>query len=84
MAAYAHKAWSGWMVYLFEKSKKNKDGTMTIPAMSVDRWERQAVTSYSNLPEGEKASDRKEAKEILGIVNIATTSHRKLEQFKDY
>ena len=69
LADYAHKAWAGWMKYLFEKSEKNEDGTVTIPAWAVERWQRQVETSYEQLPESEKASDRKEAKEILDIIN---------------
>lgn len=69
LAAYAHNAWSGWMVYLFGKSKKNEDGTVTIPMWAVERWERQASSKYNQLPEEEKASDRKEAKEILCTLN---------------
>ena len=25
LADYAHKAWSGWMIYLFKKSSENND-----------------------------------------------------------
>lgn len=68
LAEYAHDAWSGWMKYLFEKSTKNADGTVTIPQWAVERWERQMNTPYSELPETEKASDRKEADEMLAIM----------------
>jgi len=68
LAAYAHKAWSGWMNYLFEKSALNPDGTVTIPAWAVERWKRQAKTPYAELLESEKESDRKEADIILQIV----------------
>ncbi len=30
-ASIAHEQWSDWMKYLFEKSTKNTDGTVTIP-----------------------------------------------------
>ena len=69
LAKYAHKAWSGWMRYLFEKSTKNKDGTVTIPKWAVERWQRQAQTPYDKLPEAEKESDRAEAKDILNVLN---------------
>lgn len=68
LAAYAHEAWAGWMDYLFEKSVLNPDGTVTIPAWAVERWKRQAETTYDELPETEKASDRKEADAIMLIV----------------
>ena len=67
LAEYAHKAWSGWMAYLFEKSEQNSDGTVTIPAWAVERWRRQSITPYSALPESEKESDRAEADRMLAI-----------------
>lgn len=65
LAEYAHSAWAGWMKYLFEKSIKNHDGTVTIPKWAVERWERQANTDFSDLPEDEKSSDYKEAEKML-------------------
>lgn len=69
LAAYAHEAWSGWMRYLFEKSTRNADGTVTIPAWAVERWERQVATPYSLLSAQEQDSDRAEADRILGIIH---------------
>lgn len=73
LAAYAHSAWSGWMEYLFEKSQLNDDGTVTIPRWAVERWKRQAKTSYRNLPDEEKLSDLKEANRIIAILNDGKT-----------
>ena len=64
-ASIAHEQWSGWMKYLFEKSTKNKDGTVTIPKWAVDRWTRQMNTEYIDLSEDEKKSDRIEAKKYI-------------------
>lgn len=69
LAEYAHDAWVGWMQYLFDKSERNDDGTVTIPKWAVDRWERQSSTSYSDLPEDDKLSDRKEADSILKAIS---------------
>ena len=69
LAFYAHKAWSGWMDYLFERSTHNPDGTVTIPAWAVERWKRLAGTPYTELPESEKESDRLEADVMLEIVS---------------
>lgn len=69
LADYAHKAWSGWMKYLFQKSTVNVDGTVTIPNELADRWIRQMHTPYERLPEEEKNSDRIEADNILGLVD---------------
>lgn len=68
MAEYAHNAWAGWMKYLFEKSIKNIDGTVTIPAWAVKRWMYQMNKSFADLPEEMKPSDRDEAKKILEII----------------
>lgn len=65
LAAYAHEAWAGWMRYLFSKSAENADGTVTIPAWAVERWQRQMNTPYIELPESEKTSDRAEAGKML-------------------
>lgn len=70
LASLAHKQWAGWMKYLFNKSIKNIDGTVTIPKWAVERWKRQMNTSYSDLPESEKESDRKEADKIQLIIGL--------------
>lgn len=68
LAAYAHKAWSGWMKHLFGKCILNEDGTATMPVWAVKRWQRQMMTDYQDLPDLEKQSDREEADRMLGIV----------------
>jgi len=68
LAAYAHRAWAFWMQYLFTKSKKNSDGTVTIPQHLAARWHRQLITLYADLSESEKESDRKQADKILRII----------------
>lgn len=67
LAAYAHEAWAGWMEYLFSRSQKSADGSVTIPPDLVARWERQMATTYADLPEGEKESDRAEAIKIMRV-----------------
>ena len=68
LAAYSHDAWSGWMKYLFSRSHRNISGTVTIPKDLVNRWARQMITPYNSLPKGEKDSDRKEADQMLSIM----------------
>lgn len=68
LAAYAHEAWSGWMMYLFGKGERGADGTWIMPKWAFDRWLRQATALYSELPESEKDSDRAEADKMLAIV----------------
>lgn len=73
LAEYAHTAWSGWMVYLFEKCEGGGtvDGVepipVVIPGWAVERWQRQMNTPYADLPENEKESDRAEADRMLAI-----------------
>lgn len=72
LADYAHRAWSGWMEYMFNQSQNNEDGSVTIPKGWVERWKRQMNTAYEDLPETRKISDRIEADEILFILKEGT------------
>ena len=65
LADYAHQAWTGWMRYLFEKSRANEDGSVTIPSWAVERWQRQMNTSFADLPTDEQASDFIEADRMI-------------------
>lgn len=68
LANLCHKQWSGWMKYLFDKSIKNEDGTVTIPKWAVDRWERQVNTDYKDLSKEERESDIKEARKFIKLI----------------
>lgn len=67
LAKKVHDIWSSWMSYVFSSSTQMPDGTMAIPKGLVERWKRQINTSYEELPEHEKLSDRKIAKDILSL-----------------
>lgn len=67
LAAYAHDAWAGWMRYMFSKCEPHGD-SLLIPGWAVERWRRQMVTEYAELPESEKASDRAEADKMISII----------------
>lgn len=70
LADYAHEAWCGWMKYLFSKCVRlpHRSGAeLVIPEESVARWKRQLLTTYADLPEAEKESDRAEADKMLEI-----------------
>lgn len=77
LAAYAHRAWSGWMSYLFSRSVErvrfhsaaHDPDDLVIPGEWVRRWQRQVNTSYVDLTETEKDSDRKEAVKMIDILN---------------
>lgn len=66
-SAFAHKQWSGWTNYQWEKCTLNADGSMTIPASLVDRWTRQANAPYDELSPEEQESDRNEARKMVEL-----------------
>ncbi len=64
-----HERWARWQHYLHSKCTVNKDGSLTIPAELVDRWKRQITTSYFDLSDSEKESDRKEARTYIPLID---------------
>ena len=61
LADLEHERWSGWMRWMFDNwSEEN-----------VARWKRQMVTSYADLPEHSKESDRKEARKTMAVFREA-------------
>ena len=68
LADAQHAIWSHWMVYLFQVSRRNDDGSVTIPAEKVERWKRQMATDYADLSDREKNSDRNFARDILNVL----------------
>ena len=70
LSSLIHDIWAGWQSYVFEKSIKNDDGSVTIPKWAVERWERQIQTPYIKLSENEKEIDRKEAKKIIRFLDL--------------
>jgi len=67
LAAYAHKAWSGWMEHLFKKCSFSESGGLLIPKEYAANLYRQMSTPYAGLSEAEKGSDRKEADRMIAI-----------------
>lgn len=78
LAALAHEQWSGWMRYQYYRQPL--PGCMAW-ADEV-RWERQMNTSYADLPEPEKESDRKEADRMLEIIGAEIERLRGFEPCK--
>lgn len=68
MANKVHEIWAAWMTYVFNRSRQNKDGSVTIPKDLVDRWCKQIATPYENLSVQEQESDKVIAEEILLLV----------------
>jgi len=70
LADFEHDRWARWQKHVFSKCIKNNDGSYTIPKEYVERWERQIITSYNDLSEEEKESDRIEAKRIIEVLKL--------------
>jgi len=56
------------MEYLFSKCIFDDDGTATIPAWAVTRWQRQIATPFEDLSPDEQESDLREADRMLAIL----------------
>ena len=65
VAVLCHSQWAGWMTYLFRKGTFNDDGSWTMPAEFVQRWQGQMNSTYADLSEKEQESDRNEADKFL-------------------
>lgn len=78
LAAHCHEQWSGWMKYLFGKMEGH-----TIPGWAWERWQRQAFSTYAELPEDEKESDRKEARRTLEVMHRTDPAADALREAKD-
>ena len=63
-----HLRWAKWQRHVHASCEQNEDGSLTIPKEKVERWERQIVTDYENLPEPEKEADRRQVRQILNII----------------
>jgi hypothetical protein len=67
-----HKIWIRWMKYLFSVCVRNEDGSATIPADKVARWEGQIATSYFDLSEQSKDSDREQTDDVVQALQAAS------------
>lgn len=68
LAAIEHERWAHWQRYLHSRCVRNPDGSLTIPADLVERWESQIATPYEELTEAEKESDRSEVARYWPLV----------------
>lgn len=68
LAGIEHERWSHWQRYMHEQCERRPDGSLTIPPMLVSQWERQAATTYADLTEKEKKSDRDQVLRYLPTV----------------
>jgi len=68
LAALEHRRWARWQQYMHNKCERRPDGSMVVPAGLVERWERQIATSYGDLDDREKESDREQVREYLPTI----------------
>lgn len=68
LADVQHDIWSHWMRWMFTTGTFHEDGTWTMPASLVQRWQRQMETPYAELTEREKDSDRTEADKSIAVI----------------
>ena len=68
LSAQEHARWAHWQRYLHSRCSRLPDGSLLIPASLVERWERQIDTSYENLSDSEKNSDRSQAQHTLDLL----------------
>jgi hypothetical protein len=69
LASVEHERWSHWQRFLHSKCVAvGCEGALLIPGKLVKRWEEQIGTSYSNLPEDEKESDREQVRKYLPLI----------------
>jgi hypothetical protein len=76
LARIEHERWSHWQRYVHEKASQNSDGSLTIPADLVVRWERLIATPYDQLTNEERESDREQVRRYLPIICEAFDTSR--------
>ncbi len=68
LAAIEHERWSHWQRHLHDQGQRHPDGSITLPADLVARWEQQIATDYAGLSPEEKESDRVQVRRYLPII----------------
>ncbi|QIQ06170.1 hypothetical protein [Streptomyces liangshanensis] len=68
LAGVEHERWAHWQRYLHSRCERRSDGSLTIPAELVRRWEAQMATPYAELSEAEKESDREQVRRYLPLL----------------
>lgn len=74
LAAVEHERWASWQRYVHDHCERQPDGSLVIPAELASHWETQIETTYAELSELEKDSDRKQVHRYLPVLLDALTS----------
>lgn len=75
LSAIEHERWARWQRYMHDKGDRLPDGSLVLPAELVRRWEIQIATSYAQLSESEKTSDREQVRRYLPLIAAALAGH---------
>lgn len=73
LAAIEHERWCDWQRIVHTHGTPNADGSITLSAGTVVRWERQMATPYAELTEWEKEGDRQQVRRYLHLVTERRT-----------
>jgi len=68
LAAIERERWADWQKYMHSMCRSNAFGGLVIPSELVEQWERQIATSYAELSEKEKESDRDQVRRYWNLV----------------
>jgi hypothetical protein len=72
LASIEHERWSHWQRYLHSKCVPiGVDGSLLIPGDLAKRWDKQMKTSYLDLSEDQKESDREQVRRYLSLIVTA-------------
>ena len=75
LARLEHEQWSHWMRHLGTKVEWKEGIGWVIPAEVIIEWQRKINTTYEDLLEAEKDSDREWAKKVIAIYQQAWDDH---------
>ena len=73
LAEIEHDRWAHWQRYMHGKCEQRHDGSLVVPPNLVAQWEKQLATSYCDLTEQEKESDRAQVRKYLPTIVEALT-----------
>jgi hypothetical protein len=68
LASLEHQRWAHWQRFVHDQGKRQPDGSLVLPANLVERWERQINTSYDDLTDEEKESDREQVRKYFPLL----------------
>lgn len=71
LATIEHERWAHWQRYMHSKCIRQPNGSLLLPSELVARWEKQMNTSYSELDEQERESDREQVRRYLPLIAAA-------------